>query len=155
MLAPYLLHVHKFREKENWSTESGIVEMFTRHLSKSFFFVLLSFSWSVSFINCTTIPEHSVVSTLYLQPMALVNSETCSSKMMGDEKLFFCSPAPLLYPSLFKKWQFLFPPPLLSSSYIPTCSTQCKRCLSSPIVHSVMFDVSFPSVCPLWAAIFI
>lgn len=65
---------------------------------------------------------------------------------------------------VLKKWHFFVPlTPLLSSAYIPKCSTQSKRCLSSPIIHfsencatCLMFPFRLRTVClPLRAAIFI
>lgn len=107
---------------------------------------------SFSFSNCTTIPGHSVVSTLYLQSMALncVYSKKCSSKMMaGVSCCFFPSPSSLLHPSVFlKNGSFCFS--LLSFALHTFLNVQLSpRCFSAVQLfssqakcgHLIMFDV--------------
>lgn len=106
--------VHKFREKENWSWYCGNVH---KALIWIIFFVLLSYSLSVSFISCTTTPGRSVVSTL-CQWLSTA-CKKCSTKITGDDKLFLFLPSPLLHPSVFlEKWQFELLSSLLCSPYI-------------------------------------
>lgn len=122
-----------YTDSERKRTGLGIVEMFTRHLSKSFLL-------SVSFINCTTIPGHSAA-TANDSPLRWLQKVLFTNDGRWEIVLHSCTS---FYP-FWKKRQFLF----LSLLSFPL-HTVLNLWLSLRGVSAVQLFTSLEAVWHVW-----